>query len=605
MKRRWLALQSVALALVLTWPAPAALGDAALGSVEADGPKHLWTLWWMRREVWTGPWGLRTTLVNAPDGMDIWPIEPLNGLFAALLPVDPVPLSNALAIGHLVAVGLAAGWLGWLLTGRAAGALAAGALAQGCAFTGFALDVGVGELRQLWWVPLGLGLQQVALSSGRWRDYLAVGACIGLATLACLYHGFFLATAVGAVALASPGPGRWRRWAGAAAVGVAIVALPVRAFAAAWAPESGPGSMGFWAWMEAAARTPLETFPAEAAHLDQLVVPGGVSPAWATEQPPVYLGGRYLGLVALGLALAGAVAEPRKALPWLFAGAVGTVLALGTVLWVGGEIVTLGGARVVLPLAWINRALGWLAEPINFPARFVVVPMMAVAALGALATRWRWTWPLVPLALVDIATNGRSTWPRGTFQLPDTAGLEAAAGAGAVANLSPFVGPGPVPTGAVGDSILRRKNPEARLRAIAAQIRLNAPFDIVPIERMDFWAPEGLVWLSALPLAKALPTLEPLPAEDLRADFWLLRERGYDRILITHGDAFGPGDRTWDWLTARLGHPVRSRAATVWTVPVAEATEAEAVAWREAQAARVKAIPRPVAGVAHPGTAGE
>lgn len=599
MKRRWLLLQSLALALVLTWPGAVLTGGRALGSVDGDGAKHLWTLWWMRREAWTGPWGLRTVLVNHPDGMDIWPIEPVNGLVAALLPLNPVPLSNLLALVHVALFGLAAGWLGWLVTRRAAGAHAAAALAQGAAFTGFTLDVGVGELRQLWWVPLGLALQQVALQSGRWRDYLLVGACVGLATLACLYYGFFLGLAVGGIAFVQPAPGRYRRWFAAGVLALLLVAVPVRTFSRTWAPEAGPGEMGFSAWMEAAARTRLQTFPTEAAQLDQLVIPASWREGWSPPQGDVYVGGRYLGLVALALACLGVAAEPRRALPWLVVGVAGTVLSLGAVVWVDGRIVEVGGSRVVLPLAWINRALGWVAEPVNFPARFLLVPMVSLAILGAFATRWRWTWALVPLALLDVGAHSRSSWPRASFVLPDTTGLEAARGEGAVANLTPFVVPGPAPTGAVGDSILRRKDAPGRLRAIAAQIRLDAPFDIVPIERMDYWGAGGLLWLSALPLAAELGA-PPAGQPDHRADWWLLRDRGFDRVLVTHDEVHVTHEGWWRSLAAELGTPVSSPSATVWTVPVTDARPEEAEAWRAQQAARVQALPRPVQGVAHP-----
>lgn len=593
-----LVLQSLALAVATTWPAVRAWDRAALGTMEGDAPKHLWNLWWMRRELAEGAPGLRTAWVNFPDGMEVFPIEPLNGLLAWVLPLDPVPLSNLLALGHVTLLGLLAGWLGGLVSGRWAGAYAAGALAQCAAFTGFALHVGVGELRQVWLLPLGLGLQQLALRSGLWGWYLATGAAVGLTTIACLYHGFFLALAVLAVALSTMTLARLPRWVVAGLLAILLVAVPVRVFAASWSPAGGADVMSFAAWMEAAARTPLETFPLEAAQVDELVTPRGTRDRVVEVQARIYGGGRYLGLVALLLAGIGVAAHPRRAAPWVVAALAGAVLAFGTVLWLDGEVVRVGGARVVLPLAWLNRVLGWVAEPVNFPARFLVVPMIALAVLGALATRWRAAWVLVPLACADIVRHDQVPWPRRTFTLPEVGALAGAAGPGAVADLTPFAVPGPPPSGAVGDSIVARRDRLSRTRAIAAQLVLSRPFDSMPVERMDYWATSGIVWLAALPLTAGLGAAT-LPA-DPRPDLWLLRDRGFDRLLLTHAPEPRVGLPLDAALTALLGEPVRAAEATVWRVPEVLATEEEAARWREEQAARVGAAPSPRPGAPNP-----
>ena len=81
---KWGVLQTtwfVILAIVLTYPMILYPNYAALGSPRADGMKHLWTLWWMRSSVWEyGDFPYQTDLVNYPIGMDLYPIEPLNGL---------------------------------------------------------------------------------------------------------------------------------------------------------------------------------------------------------------------------------------------------------------------------------------------------------------------------------------------------------------------------------------------------------------------------------------------------------------------------------------------------------------------------------------------
>ena len=98
MKRSLLPLQAAVLAVLFTWPLLPRFFEQAIGRDDTDTPKHLWTLWWMRQELLDGTPGYSTRWLNFPDGMLLHPIEPLNGLFAALLPLEPVPLSNLLAL---------------------------------------------------------------------------------------------------------------------------------------------------------------------------------------------------------------------------------------------------------------------------------------------------------------------------------------------------------------------------------------------------------------------------------------------------------------------------------------------------------------------------
>lgn len=597
---RWLLpLQSLLLAVLVTWPAVRYLDEGAVGSPHADGIKHVWTLWWMRQELLHGTPGLHTTLVNWPTGMDLWPIEPLNGLLSLALPLDPVPLSNVLAILHVTLLGLCAGWLGRLVSGRPLGGLIAGALAQACAFTSFTLEVGVGELRQLWLLPLGLALAVQARDTGKAGWFVILGLEMGVATTACFYHGFFLALAVSCYVLQSlftrvrllPG---WLLAAGIAAVSI----LPARTFAHSYAPRDNPDQMDFRTYMAAARVTRLETYQDAAASPEQLVTRRADERAGLPGQVRAYTGGRYLGWTTLLLVGIGVAAAPRKALPWLLVAAPAVVLSFGTVLWHDGAIVQVGGGRLVLPLAWLNRVLGWFVEPMNFPARFLAIPMIAFAAVGSLASRWRWSALLVPVAVVDMLTGDLVTWPRELFVLPRVAGIEAATGTGAVANLTPFLRDGPPPSGKVGDSIFSRKNPEDRARAIAVQMALDAPLESIPIDRMEYWAPDGELFLQALPLTRDLGRT-PTP-DALRESLFLLRDVGYDRLLVTHKPENHADPALASLLAPLLGPPVDGGAASIWRIPAIEASPAEAEAWRTAQAARVAALPLPAAGAQFP-----
>ncbi|MFN7144093.1 MAG: hypothetical protein ACK4YP_09970 [Myxococcota bacterium] len=581
---RWLfPLQCLALALALTWPAPAVFWSEAVGSVEGDGVKHLWTLWWMRAEALGGAPGLRTTLINYPVGLDLYPIEPLNGLLALILPFDPVPLSNLLAIVHLFLLGLCAGWLGKLVSERPLGAFAAGALAQGSAFAAFTLHAGVGELRQVWWIPLGLGCLVKARTTLEPRWFTALALTLAGATLSCFYHGFFLAVAVAVYALATlrPWPRLLAGYVVAAALSLAIVLPVVQTFSASYAPMERRGAESFGEWM--AMRYDLPVYQGAALDPVELLTPRHADPATIDRQTLNYTGGRYLGWSVLLLAAIGAVAAPRKALPWVVVGAGGLVLAFGTVLWWDGAMVGVSGGRVVLPLATINRALAWVAEPMNFPARFVVVPTIALAVLGALAMRWPWALVLVPVAVAEVLWGDLVPFPRATITLPkvDRAAIVGAGlPAGAVADLTAFTrAPSP------GGGLLSRLDPESRTRAIAAQLVLDRPFSTVPIERIDHWGPEGLAWTAALPIAGGLDG-RVVDDEGLRASAFLLADAGFGAVVVSHGCENGPPAAA-AVLDRALGARVAAVCATVWPVPPVTEAPADAERWKAEHAARL------------------
>lgn len=549
-----LALQSAALAVLLSWPTLPRLLTAAVGSPDTDTPKHLWTLWWMRRELWDGPFGLRTTWVNYPDGIELYPISPLDGLLHALLPLPPIAASNLLALLHLLLLGLFAGWLGAEVVRTRAGAHVASALAQGAAFTGFALEVGVGELRLSWWIPLGLALLVHAHRVRTHGAFVALGFALAGAVLSCFYHGLFLAvsTAVWALVTLERRRELLVGYALAAGLSLAVVLPVVRVFASSYATTDAQ-----------------VLFPGASVGLDELLTPDAFLPTVSA-----YAGGRYLGIVACLLAMLGVLADRRRALPWLAVAVVTGVLALGPVLsWAGVPIVA-NGTAFVLPMKPLNAALAALGEPINFPARFLAPAMVALAVLGALATRWRGAAWLVPLALLDIAVNDRVAWPRATFAPPALPGFVEARGEGAVADLS---------------MVASVAEPGVRTRSIAAQLALNQPFATVPVERLVEWGGSGVAWLRALPLVQAVLTAQQRTLVSVdpawRDDLWLLRDRGYDRLLVTH-HTDSPDQRVDKLLTELCGAPVRTHDATLWTIP-AHTPTADPATLRATHARRV------------------
>jgi hypothetical protein len=586
-------LGALALALALTWPAALRPGEAALGHVHADGMKHLWTLWWMRASVWDeGALPFSTGLINHPLGMDLYPIEPLNGLVAVLLPwLSIVALSNLLIVLNLSATGLAGyGW-GRLLSGSPWGGVVAGLLLEGSAVMSFFVHVGVGELTHLWWLPLGFACLHEARRTLRWGWFFALSGCLVGAMLSGFYLGFFLAMGVALWALLTLWAGRQTpalllRYAVAAGLAIAVVYPVTQTFSSSYKAGTVP-PVGLQAYLFEEHGQPV-TDPASArlelAHL----VAHGREPARREEA--AYGGGRYLGVLPLLLALGGVVRQPRRALPWAAVGGLGLLFALGSFYTAGGEAVLVNGARLRMPLIWLNRLLGYVAEPLNFPVRFLALSSCAVAALGALAWRrdrpsgaQRLALPALALAGVIEVTSGElGGWPWATFAPRPVAGLEALrAEPGAVIDLG----------------LALRADHENRWNALSAQIVHGQPTHAVPIERIESFERGGYRFVRALKLIQDLqPVYENVSGAalggDYRADLAVARAAGFRWVLVVYrsGAEQLPRGLVRE-LDALLGPAcVTGPGLAAWALPEVAATADELAAWQAAHDEAVKQV---------------
>jgi hypothetical protein len=330
----------------------------------------------------------------------------------------------------------------------------------------------------------------------------------------------------------------------------------------------------------AAATGERPLFPGASASLDELVhatpvvdPPPGVA--------PVYLGGRYLGVGVLLLALAGLIARPGLAAPWFVTFLVCATLSLGPLLRVGGAPLAIGGHVFALPMEALNATLARVGEPLNFPARFLAPATIALAVLAALGVaRWRRLAWLVPLAVVDVLDDERTAWPRATLPAPNLQGLASAPGSGGVADLT---------------ALIYVNEGETRQLAIAAQALLDRPFSSVPVERLDRWWDSGGRYLKSMRLVEVVTTFDHPDAFDTSIDWsgdvFLLRDHGYDSVLMTH--RLRPHDtRAEELLTRVLGEPVRTAHATLWPVPEASIDPARAEVLRAEQAHRAKMFGR-------------
>ncbi|MEE2752062.1 MAG: hypothetical protein VX519_11590, partial [Myxococcota bacterium] len=191
------------LSLLLTWPLVLHPHSQVLGSPDSDTMKHIWTLWWMRESVLgQGLFPFHTTLINHPTGWSLYPIEPLNGLFAVLLGWLPLVLtSNVLALINLTLTGYCAALLGRRLSSATTAPLVSGTLLQTGAFTLFTFHVGVGELQHIWWLPLGVLAWLNVHERAKPKHTLGLAAVLVGSTLSCFYLGFFLASIVSILSL--------------------------------------------------------------------------------------------------------------------------------------------------------------------------------------------------------------------------------------------------------------------------------------------------------------------------------------------------------------------------------------------------------------------
>jgi hypothetical protein len=588
-----LVLQSVALAVLLSWPAIVSF-ERVLGGKDADTMKHVWTLWWFRAHLLGEGLGLHTELLNQPQGLDLWPVEPLNGMVAALLVFLPVVYTaNLLAVLNLTATGVASGLLGWQLTRSPMASLALGLLVQTSSWSLFAVHVGVGELQHLWLIPLGCWALLELGRSGRWGFSVWTGLVLGLTTVASFYYGFYLALALLLIGLSLLGSSNQRpRLLGqlvVAALLAGLIVLPVtRMFAASYG-DTFQSQYGFWRYVfvEGLGQTVVDPVSARLQPEDLLIGRAGL---WGQNYGDLeaYGGGKLLGLPMLVLALVGLIRSPRKALPWLLVAALGVVLSMGSYLSSGGEELLWRGAKLRLPFLQLNRALAFAAEPLNFPVRFLALTTLAlacVAALGLARAKGPWRWVLlllVPLNAADIQWRGLLPWPLPGFTLPPLEQLEAMDGGAAAAG-----------SGAVLDlSAAFRHDPEARLVVMSAQLVHQQPIQAVPIDRLEFHVREGRWFAAGLQLvedwAPAYTKRGPPTQGDHRGDLYVLRQAGFDRVLVVSLGAREPLPEPFmEAARASLGEPLLlADRYAVWELPRLSPSPEQAQAWIEAHATR-------------------
>lgn len=363
----------LATCVVVLLPFP--LEGEVLGHPLSDVADHYWGHAWWSDLVRQGRLPLVSHRTHLPEGAAILYVDPLGALLSTLL----APLGSVAAFELAVLIALwgtamalyAVVWRGF--GDRGAGVLAgmAGAVAP---YLNGLVHSGLTEFVGLFFPVLFVWLLMGAVE-GR-RTVLGAGLALCGCTLQSYYYGAFgfLLTA-----LAVAGPHPWRR--ARRALGVAVVG----------AVGSAP-PVGLLVW---------------SLHAGNAVVGGDLAPGWSQATPPAVdlslflrpghhyfpdtptLGNpgilqvHYLGWVLVALGVWGWVRHPRlRPHRWMIG--LFALCGLGPTLAWGGEVVTLWGKPVPLPLALLYEIPGSPWRFVHHPYRMAgfLLPVLALG-LGA------------------------------------------------------------------------------------------------------------------------------------------------------------------------------------------------------------------------------
>ncbi|MCZ7541310.1 MAG: hypothetical protein M5U29_15655 [Anaerolineae bacterium] len=387
-------------AVIVTWPLAWHLNDRAAGLPHGDTLEVTRHIWWAREALLDGANPFDQRLLAYPDGFMSWvqwahPLQVLPGALLSLA-IPPLTAFNILLIVTLVLNGLAAYWLGLLLSDENRPA----ALLGGLVFLAYPtvqghLSVGHLGIVTLWPLPLFAGcLWRVLRADGGWWTVGWGALWLALTALAHISHPVYLLVPL--IALLSlgallAGRGRvWRRdrpareqpWLRAAAMMGAGALLLI--------PFYGPLLSGAGrAEMRDVAETGRVVYSADALAFASPSPFGwlgdrGFAPDYARDVLGINSaeGTAYVGVVALALSAVAVLRRP-SARPWLLVAAGAALLSLGPLLkWRGAPLTAeFESFRTYVTLPWIVAQDLPLLDAARAPGRFNLLTGLAISAL--------------------------------------------------------------------------------------------------------------------------------------------------------------------------------------------------------------------------------
>lgn len=386
------------LAVAITWPVAARLGDSLPGW-PADNFAFLYKLWWFRTAlVVNHQWPLFDPNSYAPFGFNLGQGEPtlINTLPGVVIGAifNDVVAYNLLALSSFVVSGIG----GYLLVKELSGSKLAGLLGGVVfAFSPYRLAQFAGHLQLLGtgWIALSFYFAERALRTRRLKYGLFMGLCLALTALSAWYYAYMVGLAVAvytAVRLLM-----LRREAPLSTLIKPLLASAITLLALA-GPIAIP-SLQLWAegGLSHSAKAADEN---SAAPLDYFI-PNELQPVWGELAMSAHAGENviesalYLGVVTAVIAIAGWFVALRRR-KWPFGGVWPTwvgmligafVLSLGLTLHGLNGQTLIQSANGTAPIPMPAQLLyDWLPlfSSMRAYARFGVLAMLALAALAGL-----------------------------------------------------------------------------------------------------------------------------------------------------------------------------------------------------------------------------
>ncbi|HMO58239.1 MAG TPA: hypothetical protein PKA05_02395 [Roseiflexaceae bacterium] len=374
------------LAIWLTWPQAALLGQAVVGGpiAEADGWQKTWNMWWVRQALGTLQNPLTTDLLFWPFGapLGFQPIDLSNALLVlpVLLSADPLTGYGTAVLLGFTLTGLTTYILAWRVVGSRSAALLAGTIATAAPAHMVRFLDGQLEHVALHWTALHLLALYQASERGTLRSGIWLGLALALTAYTSWYHALFNAMLavvwVGWQLAARRTPRHTLRpWLAAIPLVLVLCAPLLTSFAGGISTSSRDAT--HW---QIQARL-------YSADLLDFLLPSSYHPWWGApvaayqqQLHPASAGWTITpGYLALLLALAGLVLAWRAARLW-------GLLALVLILFALGETLQIAGYNTGLPLP---VASFFSAVPgLNFghrrfiAATIALVPLAIAAACG-------------------------------------------------------------------------------------------------------------------------------------------------------------------------------------------------------------------------------
>jgi hypothetical protein len=397
------------LALAALWPMLLAPTQRMVGHPDADVWNHAWGPWWFWDCLSQGQLPWNTDWLYAPTGGVLWFIDPIAGILG-MVPSGIFGLFfafNLVLFLYLAATSWAMARLAERVAGPGLHCLAASLALLFGPYLLSEVNNGISEACNLAPCILALTAAHDAMASNKRRDWLILGALLGLTALGSLYYllgmALVLAIWIPAWALGRPGlsalTNAFLGFVFAAALIVPIVLM-----------------------MRASVFADNPLILREGGAIDLLQIhnavdprtyfwPGGFQSVDLQSQGEAFLHSGYLGWTVLIFGLIGI--RKKKAWSWAITIVFLLIMGLGTRLyWGDGWVTGSAGQTYALPFQWLSQLLP--AQAITHALRVAMpalVLLSAMAAAGLAARSRRITWAVLLLIPLEMILLGGSPWP--------------------------------------------------------------------------------------------------------------------------------------------------------------------------------------------------